>query len=180
MFAFQTFSQEEEKETKTLENQFDKIYRTSTSYQVYKVISKEGFLNLKKEVLDSLSAAKSIIKSKNLQLATQEETITTLTENADSTKLKLEDAISKEESISLFGLYLNKTTYNIILWSLIAILIVGMIFYLFKYKNSHVYTKEAQERLHEVEEEFEEFRKKTLVKEQKLRRQLQDEINKQK
>ena len=139
-----------------------------------------GFLSLKKDVLDTVQSAKKIIASKNIQIAAQEETITTLNENKDANKLKLEDALSKEKSISLFGLHLNKTTYNLVVWSLIFLLIIGMIFYLFKYRNSHVYTKEAKERLAEVENEFEDYRKKTLINEQKLRRQLQDEINKQK
>ncbi|WP_407267387.1 hypothetical protein R8G64_12630 [Tenacibaculum maritimum] len=40
-------------------------------------------------------------------------------------------------------------------------------------------TKEAKNNLAEIEQEFEEHRKKSLEKEQKIRRQLQDEINKQ-
>ena len=39
-------------------------------------------------------------------------------------------------------------------------------------------TKQAQENLITVEEEFEAHRKKALEREQKLRRQLQDEVNK--
>ncbi|MDX1316484.1 MAG: tRNA (guanine-N1)-methyltransferase, partial [Xanthomarina gelatinilytica] len=49
-----------------------------------------------------------------------------------------------------------------------------------KYKNSHVITKEAKKALEEIEVEFEEHRKTALEREQKVRRQLQDELNKQK
>jgi hypothetical protein len=41
-----------------------------------------------------------------------------------------------------------------------------------------VLTKEAKANLQEAEEELTLFRKKSLEREQKLRRQLQDEINK--
>ena len=41
-------------------------------------------------------------------------------------------------------------------------------------------TKDAKRALSEMEEEFEEHRKTALEREQKVRRQLQDEINKQK
>ena len=34
-------------DTNTIENQFDKIYRKSTTYQVYKVISKDSYQQLK-------------------------------------------------------------------------------------------------------------------------------------
>ena len=45
-------AQETVLEDNSLSGQFDKIYRTSTSYQKYKVISKENFLQLKQGVLD--------------------------------------------------------------------------------------------------------------------------------
>lgn len=179
-FSLHLVAQEEIEEANTLENQFDRMYRTSTSFQTYKVIPQDGFLKLKKDVLDSINLAKNTIADKNIQLKSQNETIISLNENADSTKTKLENALSKEENISLFGLQLNKTTYSLIVWSIIIVLTIGLFFYLYKYRNSHVFTKEAKERLEEVELDFEEYRKKTLIKDQKLRRQLQDEINKQK
>ena len=86
---------------------------------------------------------------------------------------------SKVDNISLFGLLLNKTTYNSILWGLIGVLLISLLFFIYKFKNSNVLTNEAKASLVDVEQEFEQFRKKTLEKEQKLRRQLQDEINKQ-
>ena len=55
--SFSNFSQESEPETQepeaveednSLEGQFDKIYRISTTYQVYKVIGKDKYLELKK------------------------------------------------------------------------------------------------------------------------------------
>ena len=48
------------------------------------------------------------------------------------------------------------------------------------YLLNKIIGKEARENLKDVELEFEEYRKKTLLNEQKLRRQLQDEINKHK
>ena len=50
---------------------------------------------------------------------------------------------------------------------------------LFKYKNNIFLTNAAKKQLIEVEEELANQRKKALEREQKLRRQLQDEINKQ-
>ena len=50
---------------------------------------------------------------------------------------------------------------------------------MYKFYNSNTVTKEAQNNLTDVEQEFELHRKKSLEKEQKLRRKLQDEINKQ-
>jgi len=48
-----------------------------------------------------------------------------------------------------------------------------------KFKNNIYLTKKAEKNLKDVEIEYEQHRKKTLDREQKLRRTLQDEINKQ-
>ena len=95
------------------------------------------------------------------------------------TKLDLDAALIKENSISIVGIQLSKTTYNLVVWSLIALLILSLSYYIFKFSRSNVLTKEAKNNLAEIEQEFEKHRKNTLEKEQKLRRQLQDEINKQ-
>ena len=78
----------------------------------------------------------------------------------------------------MFGTQLNKTTYSIILWFIITVLALFLIFFVFKFSKSHILTKEAQENLNDIEQEFDNHRKKSIEREQKLRRQLQDEINK--
>jgi hypothetical protein len=166
-------------EENTLENQFDKIYRISTSYQTYKVISKEGYQKLKSNVLDSLNLIENALSEKVSLLKTKESDIQRLNEKINNTQISLDASIKKENSISLFGLALNKTTYNSILWFLIIVLLMGMLFFMYKFSNSNLLTKEAKHNLAEVEQELSLFRKKTLENEQKLRRQLQDEINKQ-
>jgi gas vesicle protein len=177
--GFSITAQQTVTEENTLENQFDKIYRISTSYQTYKVISKEGYQKLKNNVLDSLNQIENTLSEKVSLLKTKESDIQKLNEKINNTQINLDASIKKENSISLFGLALNKTTYNSILWFLIIALLMGMLFFMYKFSNSNLLTKEAKHNLAEVEQELSQFRKKTLEKEQKLRRQLQDEINKQ-
>lgn len=162
----------------SLENQFDKIFRTSTSYQTYKVIGKDRFLDLKKNVLDSLKKATKEITEKQQLLISERNNIKELNVELDKTREELAKTQEKESSISLLGIQLNKTTYNLILWFIIISLGLALGFFVYKFTRSNVLTKKAQEDLLEVEHEFEMHRKKSLEREQKLRRQLQDEINK--
>lgn len=177
--TFSTFSQETTIEDTTLKGQFDKIYRTSTNYQVYKVISREKYLKLKQNVLDSLKKTKMLIIEKENLLSQEKESVKKTQEILSKTKLDLDLANQKENSISLFGLQLKKVTYNLILCGSIVALLIGLIFFIFKFLKSNILTKEAQDNLLVVEQEFDQHRKKSLEREQKLRRQLQDEINKQ-
>ena len=82
--------------------------------------------------------------------------------------------------MSLFSLQMIKISYNMLIWYIIGALLDLLIFFVYKFNNSNVVTKEAKLALAEMEEEFEEHRKVALEREQKVRRQLQDEINKQK
>ncbi|QTE23738.1 hypothetical protein [Polaribacter cellanae] len=180
MFSFaQETSQETVKEDSSLEGQFDKIYRTSTSYQAYKVISKEKFQKLKRDVLDSIKASQKLISEKENLLKIERDNVQKIQTNLSKTQLDLETATNKENSISLFGLQLSKITYNLILWGIILALTLALSYFAFKFSRSHIITKDAQSNLLEIEQEFEKHRKKSLEREQKLRRQLQDEINKQ-
>jgi len=166
-------------EPKTLENQFDKIYRTSTTYQTYKVISMNKYLELKENVLDSVKAAEKTIADKDALLASERVNIVKLEKELSETKANLTASTEKENSISFVGIQLNKTTYNLLLWTIIIALALALGLFIFKFTRSNVLTKKAQENLLDVEHEFESHRKKSLEREQKLRRQLQDEINKQ-
>jgi hypothetical protein len=179
-----SFSQETEQEDKTIEGQFDKIFRTSTTYKPlgtpkkYKVIDLNKYQILKSNVLDSLKKSEKLISEKEDLLKSERENIKKLNTALSSTKLDLATALKKENSISLFGVQLNKTTYNLILWVIITALGVFLGLFVFKFTKSNILTKEAQDNLYDVERDFEDHRKKSLEREQKLRRQLQDEINK--
>lgn len=178
LISFLTFSQEEDTEPATIEGQFDKIFRTSTSYQTYKVISRDMYLDLKENVLDSIKKSKKALSEKENLLKSELKNIIQLNDTLSKIKIELENALQNENSISLFGAPLNKTSYNLILWTIIIGLTFGLGFFIFKFLNSNVLTKEAQESLLIVEQEFDAHRKKSIEREQKLRRQLQDEINK--
>jgi uncharacterized protein HemX len=173
------FAQEEVKEDNSIKGQFDKIYRTSTTYQVYKVISKEKYEKLKANVLDSLGKSEKTISEKDNLLKSERNSIEKLNTDLEKTKEELELALAKENSISLLGFQVSKVTYNLVLWLIIIVLALALAFFVFKFSKSHILTKEAKENLETVEEDFENHRKKSLEREQKLRRQLQDEINKQ-
>ena len=173
------FSQENDTiEPKTIEGQFDKIFKVSATFQNYKIVGKDEFLSLKKNVLDSVKKfRKAFVNIENL-LKNERANIAYLNETLTQKTLELDNALFKENSISLFGATLNKFTYSFILWTIIIGFGAGIVFFVFKFLKSNVIAKQAQDSLLIVEEEFEIHRKNSIEREQKLRRQLQDEINK--
>lgn len=163
----------------TIKGQFQKLYKRSSNYQIFKVIKKEKYLTLQKNVLDSISTIQKDVITKQQTITTQQKNINDLEAKIKTLNNNLSVSTSKEDTISLFGADLSKATYNTILWGIIAALLAGLLFFTYKFNNSNSLTKEAKLTLENVEEEFETHRKKSIEREQKLRRQLQDEINKQ-
>mgnify|MGYP000147387607 CR=1 FL=1 len=163
----------------TVKDQFQELYKNSNNYQIYKVVKKDGFLKLQRNTLDSISTIKKLSSSKDEIIKKHTATIISLKANIIKLNESLSLSKSKEANISLLGLQLSKTNYNLILWGLISILLFSLLFFIYKFKNSNLITNEAKETLIEVEQNLEQYKKKALEKEQKLRRQLQDEINKQ-
>ncbi|MDC1237854.1 hypothetical protein N8Z68_05030 [Polaribacter sp.] len=163
----------------SIRGEFDRLYRVSTNYKGYKVINKEKFLDLKQQVLDSSKASQNLLIEKiNLLKASELDNKKNL-DVLTRTELTLETALQKENSISLFGIQLSKFIYNLLLWSLVSLLLVLVLYLSFKFQKNNFITKRAAQNLKDVEHEYEQHRKKALEREQKLRRTLQDEINKQ-
>ena len=163
----------------SIRGEFDRLYRVSTNYKGYKVINKEKFLDLKQQVLDSSKASQNLLIEKiNLLKASELDNKKNL-DVLTRTELTLETALQKENSISLFGIQLSKFIYNLLLWTLVSLLLILVLYLSFKFQKNNFITKRAAQNLKDVEHEYEQHRKKALEREQKLRRTLQDEINKQ-
>ncbi|RKF04646.1 hypothetical protein C8N26_0031 [Tenacibaculum lutimaris] len=163
----------------TVENQFNELYKKSNNYQIYKVIKKNEYLRLQKSILDSIKVIKTDAASKQVKINEQQKSITELQTKIDTLNTDLATSIGKEDAISFIGIPLDKATYNTIVWGIIFSLLAGLAFFIYRFNNSNVVTKETKSLLADTEEEFEQYKRKSIEKEQKLRRQLQDEINKQ-
>lgn len=163
-----------------VENQFEYVIQRSNNYQDYKVVKKVWLQQLKSHVMDSLNDVKSEVLKSAEVINQQAEELSQLKENLNNTKLKLDNTIAEKDSMQLFGLQLSKTGYSSLMWSIIAILLLLLLLFIYKFNASNSITNSTKNKLVEVEEEFEEHRRVALEREQKVRRQLQDEINKQK
>ncbi|MBU2951629.1 tRNA (guanine-N1)-methyltransferase [Tamlana agarivorans] len=186
LLSFHSFSQTETENDKlslnsgSIDSQFEFVIQKSNKYQDYKVVKKAWLYTLKSHTLDSLNAVrKDLVATQNV-VSTQEGEISSLKEKLNSTQIELDQTNIEKDNMSLFGLQLGKGNYNILMWSIVGGLLACLLFFIYKFNNSNAVTKEANKNLAEIEEEFEEHRRSALEREQKVRRQLQDELNKHK
>lgn len=164
----------------TIDSQFEYVIQRSNNYQDYKVIKKVWLYTLKAHTMDSLNAIQKNLNDTKAVVNTQAKEIDNLKTSLSETQNTLDETNLEKDSMSLFGIQMSKGGYNVLMWSIIGGLLALLLLFIYKFKNSNVITIEARKALSEIEEEFEEHRKVALEREQKVRRQLQDEINKHK
>ncbi|TJY36112.1 tRNA (guanine-N1)-methyltransferase [Pontimicrobium aquaticum] len=169
----------------TIDQQFEFVLRKSGNFrgtdgQSYEAVKRSMLLTLQAHTIDSLNTLQGKLNTTRNTVITQQNEINELKTNLENTQNTLNTTNAEKNSMSLFGLQMSKTGYNILMWSIIAGLFALLLIFIYKFKNSNAITKSAKSALAEVETEFEEHRRVALEREQKVRRQLQDEINKQK
>ena len=173
LFTLNSFSQES---SKTIDNQFKSVYKNSESYLEFKLIPKKEYAAIHSNVLDSIQNYKQQTKIKNALINSQKNTIAILEKEKKETNTKLNDVLKENTSFSIFGIQLSRGAYSLTLIGIIFTLMIALGYFIFKFKNSNILTVEAKDNLIDAENELNTFRKKALEREQKLRRQLQDEI----
>jgi len=169
----------------SIESQFEYLTKKSNGWkdergQRYEVIRIQWIEKIKKNTLDSLKAVRKNLNDTKVVVTKQDNEISKLKTSLSSTQDTLDQTNSQKDNISLFGIQMSKSSYNGLMWSIIGVLSALMLFFMYKFKSSNSVTREAKKSLAEIEEEFEGHRRNALEREQKVRRQLQDEINKHK
>jgi CO dehydrogenase/acetyl-CoA synthase alpha subunit len=142
-----------------LKEQLDYIQVRAKIFDGYRAIREDMFQKLIGNIYDTLSVVKSNIAGLVIIKSKLTDTVDSLNRELSSTKLGLEEMTRTKNSISLFGLEVNKVIYNFILWAIIAglIFILAMGFLIFK-RNLSI-TNNAKKELKELKEEFEAYRK---------------------
>lgn len=176
-FIHQGIAQED---SQSLESQFSNLLDKSNRYQEYKVLKITELNKFQQSISDSVAAFQLLLNNHRNRIAQMEATIDSLKKAQLHLQQELTLAKKKENGMDFFGMIIPKTTYQLILWTLIATLITMVLILAIKFKNSKAITRDSISKLTETEAEFEAHRQKALERDQQLRRKLQDEINKQK
>ena len=168
----------------TINSQFEYLYKRSGNYNAegkrYEVVRLINLNKLRQNVLDTLKEANENKASLKATISSHESTIAGLNKQLEDTQGSLDAVTEEKDSISLLGAMVSKSTYNFILWTVIAGLLLLLLLFIYKFRNSNYLTQEAKTKLADLEIEYENHRRRALEREQKISRQLQDEINKYK
>jgi len=157
---------------------FTKLIEDSNDYQGYKVVDYNDLTTLKKNTLEFISFLKNEITTQKNSINQQQEETAKLRADLEETQQKLADVTAEKDAITFLGIPFSKGSYMALMWGIVAVLVIALLFFIFRYKKGHADTSEARNKLSTTEKEFEIYRAKALEKEQRLGRLLQDERNK--
>jgi Skp family chaperone for outer membrane proteins len=142
------------------------------------VVDYEALVRLKESTNRHIANLESEINSQQKTIDEQNSEIEELQSNLQSTQENLDNVNAEKDSINFLGMPFSKGGYMMLMWGIVGLLVLALLFFIYRYKNSNATTREARKRLDETEREFDAYRTKALEKEQKLGRMLQDERNK--
>ena len=146
----------------------------------YRTIRELQLLGFKEVIQDSMDKAAAHRRSLDKQLSAQiqkNDSVQALYNAITQTNVSLE---KEKNSMAFLGIPSTKSSYRVISWTLILSLLGGLLFFIFKFRNSNFLTQQAKSALEEMEQEFEQHRRWALDREQKLSRELLDERNNKK
>jgi archaellum component FlaF (FlaF/FlaG flagellin family) len=175
-----TLSSYAQSDTNTIENQFNTLISQSNNWQNYKVVEKNKLQHVQQNVKDSIHSLQTTIRQNKAALIEQKTSIDSLSNQLTALQKELTIALDQENNLDFIGISTHKSTFKTIVWSIILILLLALGVLFTQFKKSFTDTKDARKKQLDAESELEEYKKLALEREQKIRRQLQDELNKNK
>lgn len=168
----------------TIDSQFEYVFKKGGNWGAagvkYEIVKITHLTKLRKNVLDSLTVYGKTKASLKNAIKEHETTIGDLNQKLDATTKNLSAITEEKDSMSFLGMQVSKVSYNLTLWSIIGGLLTLLLLFIYRFRKSNVLTQEAKTNLSELETEFEDHRRRALEREQKISRQLMDELNKHK
>ncbi|MDT0648133.1 hypothetical protein RM545_15670 [Zunongwangia sp. F260] len=158
--------------------EFDELIETSNNYQGYKVVEYDRLIELRNTTSEYIDELKNEIITQQNTIDRQNQELDEFETQLQDTEADLERVNNEKDAITFLGIPFSKAGYKTVMWSVVGLLVLALLFFIYRYKSSHTTTKEARQKLKETENEFDAYRVKALEKEQRLGRLLQDERNK--
>ncbi|MEL6275932.1 MAG: hypothetical protein AAFU03_12585 [Bacteroidota bacterium] len=161
-----------------LEEQFNSMVQESNRYQRFRVVPYEWLSAMKMNMVDSMNAKHAEIDSLHATINSQTREIEAQANSITELNTQIAQLEQEKDGISLFGNTISKVAYNAFLWSLVALLLVGLLFFFGRGRLANAISSELRVKNDELSTDLEQARRRRLEVEQDLRRKLQDEINK--
>ena len=162
------YTMPEEMDTATLKEQMNYIHEKTRIYNDFRAIREDIFQKMKTNSLDSLVKAKKEISELQSLLKKREIEIISLNSNLESTGQKLNEAVKNKNALTFLGIQMDKKFYNTIMWIIVAALAALLTILFIIYRQNRIITVQYRDDLEETKEAFENHKKESRERYEKL------------
>lgn len=173
-------AQEKASITSNIANQFDYILMKSESYQDLKIVKRKVIESLQQDVLGSISKIESELHSSKSVMSQQQDQISSLQNKLAATSATLSKYTNQGPKVTFLGIEFDQHVFATLFAVILFGSVIAVLFFALRYKKSNAVTAHSKSLLAELEEEYLNYKQKSIEREQKISRLLQDEINRQK
>ncbi|TGD58605.1 hypothetical protein [Flavobacterium humi] len=160
--------------------QFDYILDKSESYRDLKIVKTKWIQNLKQSITQSYGAVESQLLETKTIASRQEAEIAQLQSELKKTSASLSEYTNSGPTVTFLGITFNQYVFATLFSIIFFGSLMSFAFFAIRFNKANAITRHAKSVLSELEEEYQEYKRRAIEREQKVSRQLQDEINKQK
>ena len=160
-----------------LQEQFVYLKDESNAYKDKKIIREVRLNRFWTNVKDSLAQVRQQLTATQAKVNSQGTEIGSLNETIAAQQQTVNASEHASTHISVMGIDMLKNSFLSFFWITASVLTLLLLVALYQYRNSKQVTSKTQYNLRAIQRELEDFRKKSLEKERKLRRELQTERN---
>ena len=169
-----------QEKSKKLTNDLSTLIDNSNDFKEYKVVKKSTIISFQASLNSYIKQEESIQINLENEIKANEEVIKTLGKEMKAFKTANEKLMSEKATIGFLGFSVSKSNYSVIMWTLFLVTLVIAVILFLSFKRANKVTKSSKTALAELEEEYQSYRGVCVEREQNLRRQLFDEVKKNK
>lgn len=160
------------KNENTLEQQFEVFKKNVNFWNGSYFMEPDQLAQFYEALTDSVMVLEKTVVVNSKQISSLQNELKTNSAQTEELQVKLDESIKHQNAITVFGMHIEKTTYAIILYSIIIglLVITAVVFMLFKRSNS--ITVSSKKEYAELKEEFETHKKSALDRYTKMNMEL--------
>lgn len=157
----------------SLSGQLSSIMEESESYESYKVIKTSKLIKFKSTMLDSLFEYKQKISLLETEMAQIKADLDILKKDYTFTRSQLEASEAKNATIGFLWFQVNKESYNLVVWSFVALLLTFITILYLRIKHVCAVVKRVKTAYSKIMDEYRMQRHQSVEKQMKLKREIQ-------
>ncbi len=161
----------------SLAQQYKDVVINSGSYQGFKEIRQDKLDLFWKNISDTLTKERAMLNEAKAKLGSNDQAALASKAELENAQKELTVSKTRVDQISLLGIYLEKGTYNLIMWGLVLLLGAGLAFAIYRSSSSLKEARYRTELYNDLSDEFQKHKLNANEKEKKLARELQTERN---